>query len=341
MSSFFLLKYKKKFPTKKVISKIYLNYLTKFSWQKKNFFKLFIYKKYKIFFITSIHKNLIKENNEYVYILNGQPVINQKKLSVNFFYENLKNIYKFDKDIYGAWSFIVINKKNSEISIFQNRFSHKPSYYANNESIFLYSSDLRSILLSKILKTSQSIKFRSLYSYCNYKHVYGRGISPINEISQLKFNQNLYFKNKIILKKISDTQGVLKSNSKKTNIDDKLILNKIRSIVKASSIPYKNDANCIALSGGIDSAILAYNLKKVFKKRIDSISIIFDTKNQYNEIENIKILESKFVKTNHRFIFDHSIIQNELERSYNFFDSPIPTVSLWCATTPWLSRVRR
>ena len=52
----------------------------------------------------------------------------------------------------------------------------------------------------------------------------------------------------------------------------------------------------MALSGGIDSAILAYSINKYTNKKIDSCSIIFENENKYNEIENIKILEKKFKK---------------------------------------------
>ena len=57
--------------------------------------------------------------------------------------------------------------------------------------------------------------------------------------------------------------------------------------------------------------------------------MIFDEKNQYNEIENIKILEKKFTKNHHRLIFKPKMIENDLEKSYEYFDCPIPTISFF------------
>jgi len=326
MPNFFIIKYKINFPNNIFFEKILSRFKKKFRWIKKNKINYSILEKSKIFYLGS-SKRKIKENFDKIYILNGDPIFNKKKLSINFFIKNIKNIYEFDNKIYGGWSLVVINKKNTEISVFQNRLSHKPTYYFNNKNIFILSSDLRSILNSNIIKIKQNNKFKLLYTLCNYKSVYGRGISPINKIFQIKFNQVLFLKKKFFSKNINEQKKFILP--KKKDVNKKYILDKIQKILINSCKVYEKSNNCIALSGGIDSAMLAYNLKKIFKRKLNSISIIFEDKNELNEIDNIKILEKKFIHKSHKLVFKPSIIEDELENSYNYFDNPIPTVSFF------------
>ena len=63
-------------------------------------------------------------------------------------------------------------------------------------------------------------KFKFLYIYNNYKSVYGRGISPLNKISQLKFNENLILKKKLKIYKIKKNyRNIYDFTIKKTKIN--------------------------------------------------------------------------------------------------------------------------
>ena len=163
-----------------------------------------------------------------------------------------------------CWKFT--SKQKMDVSQFFKYTISKPSYYFNNQNLFIYSSDLRSIKNSGLVNIKVNNKFKFLYVYNNYKSVYGRGISPLNKISQLKFNENLILKKKLKIYKIKKNYRNIYDFTNKENKNKLDIFQNIEKQIIYSSAPFQNENNCISMSGGLDSAILAFHLKKLFQK---------------------------------------------------------------------------
>ena len=261
MTNLFKTKLKKN--NQKNIDHIYKNILKENKKFKKNN-NLIVIKEKNTFIITRKSNVYIDKQN--IYILEGIPTYESKKVNIKFFIQNknsLNNLY--DKKIYGSWKFTLVSKKNGCISIFQNILSHKPSYYFNNQNLFIYSSDLRSIKNSGLVNIKVNNKFKFLYIYNNYKSVYGRGISPLNKISQLKFNENLILKKKLKIYKIKKNYRNIYDFTNKENKNKLDIFQNIeKQIIYSSAIP--NENNCISMSGGTHNT--CFPLKKIISKKI-------------------------------------------------------------------------
>ena len=133
MSNFFFIKFRKKNLNQDQIKekfKIFKSIYQKYNIKYLDFISS-TNKKFCLFY--SSDKNKFFENKNYIYFLNGNPICNSKKLSVNFFVKNERLI--FNSQINNPWTFIKIHK-NGNVNYLQNILSHKPSYYVQHKDFY-------------------------------------------------------------------------------------------------------------------------------------------------------------------------------------------------------------
>jgi len=328
MSNFFFIKFKNKCLEKNIINHELNIFKSIYKPFNKNSIGISFSKKHAYCLFYSCNKKEIFEDDKNLFLLNGQPIFNSEIVNVNFFKNKTDEL--FDGNMNCPWTLLNIDKKTNNIFLLQNILSHKTSYYSETKDFFLLSSDLRSILKTNFIKNEIDNFFRNLFCFYNYKSVYNRGLSPIKNVYQLKFNEKIsIINNKLEVKKIKNKDKIFTLNKNlKSNINVG-VQRSIEKIIKNIYSPYSNSKNCISLSGGIDSAVLAYSLNKFTNRKLDSVSVIFDKKTRYDETENIKILEKKYINKNYKFIFKPKNIEDEILKIYRDFDHPISSVSFF------------
>ena len=270
-------------------------------------------------------KNIVGFNGE---IFNFFELIKQFNLNckseiemISFLYEKFGT--EFVKKLKGQFAIYIYDKTKKNLYLFRDRFGIRPIYYSlNNSKSFIFASEIKSILSVSNLDHSlngYSLAFTSMFwtnigNQTSFKNI---NLLPANHYLKLdeKFNiiikpyENMFFtKNKIEHKSL-DLHKTLE-NSVKNQI-------------------FGEVGFCSYLSGGIDSSIIAYLLKKITKKKIDTFSIAFEDE-EYDESSAQNEVAS-FLNTNHNTlkITSSDISKNFLKtvhaaETFLFRTAPVP-----------------
>ena len=271
------------------------------------------------------------ENSNYVVGFNGEifnffKIKEKYKLKSKSEIEMILSLYeilkiKFIEELNGQFSIYIYDKKNKKLLLFRDRFGIRPIYYSLNKPYsFIFSSEIKSILSVSDMKHSidgYSLAFTSMFwtNIGNHTSFENINLLPANHylILDEKFNldvvpyKNYFFqKNKIQNKKFDLYKSL--RNSVKNQI-------------------FGEVGFCSYLSGGIDSSIIAYLLKDITKKKIDTFSISFEDKDYDESLAQIEV--SKFLETNHKTLK----IKNK-DVSENFLDTIHATETFLFRTAP-------
>ena len=177
----------------------------------------------------------------------------------------------------GMWAFAFLDKKNGTISLSIDRLGVKPLYYFKNDKNFVFSSDLRSLYLLKVIP--KSINYTALQCYLWNMYI----PSPhtiINDVFKLESGSILVYNlldNTIKKSKYWSIYDI-KSTS---NIDyNDYVANVEKLLQDAVNIRLEADVPVgVFLSGGIDSSLVSIFAANQSKNRINTFSISFKEKN--------------------------------------------------------------
>ena len=254
---------------------------------------------------------ITNENEDIFLVCNGEiynylEIRNEIKDKVNFKTNSdvecilkLYELYSFDcvKKLRGMFSFAIYDAKKSLIFIARDRFGIKPLYYYFDKNSFIFASEIKSILEYSNLNPTINLKkmFPHNYFWMNLE-------THINEIKELE----------------PGTYGVLNTNndlnfevskywSLETNstlTDEKEIIEKLEFFLDEScSIHLRSDVPInMLLSGGVDSNILAYFVKKNYDKKFNSYTF-GNSKKGLNEFESSNFTANEIFKSNQNNIF--------------------------------------
>lgn len=210
---------------------------------------------------------------------------------VLFKYLNKYGIEKTIKEIDGMFSFMYQEKKSNKIFLARDRFGQKPLYYYLNEKIFIFSSEIKPILLFLNNKTYVNKDKVKDYIYDNL--YFGSKDTFFNDIKQVLPGSYIIFENfKIREKNFYNYKNI---NKNKKNFKINQFSKSIKQTVDKHLIADKDI--CLSLSSGVDSkSLVALINKSKFKKNLKkSYSFLFkDFKsgdqeaNRYAKILGIK-----------------------------------------------------
>jgi len=273
------------------------------------------------------------ENNNYVAGFNGE-IFNFFELKEKY---NLKSkseietilfLYdkfdvKFVEKLKGQFAIYIYDKRKKNLFLFRDRFGIRPIYYSLNKlSSFIFSSEIKSILSVSEMNHSlngYSLAFTSMFwtnigNHTSFEDIY---ILPANHYLKLneKFEINIVtYENSFFKKDLLQNKNFNLYNSLKNSVKNQI---------------FGEVGFCSYLSGGIDSSIIAYLLKNITKKKIDTFSISFEDKD-YDE-SSAQNEVSKFLGTNHNTlkISKNDISNNFLEtihaaETFLFRTAPVP-----------------
>ncbi|MBF0596995.1 asparagine synthase (glutamine-hydrolyzing) [Faecalibacter rhinopitheci] len=177
----------------------------------------------------------------------------------------------------GMFVIVVIDYYDNKIKIWRDRFGIKPFYYYLDEHQFIFSSEIKGIFETGLVKKEINYKHLAYSFYLNssfaphtiYENIYT--LEAANKLTvdflSFKFKKEIYW----TLDYIPNNQEI----SKEEFLDD------IKSVVKLASISDVQQA--VMLSGGLDSGLLAYQLHQN-SVDVDAITIYNEEADEQNEL---------------------------------------------------------
>jgi asparagine synthase (glutamine-hydrolysing) len=212
----------------------------------------------------------------------------------------------------GMFSFVIYDSIKKRIFISRDRIGIKPFYYYFKDNHFLFSSELKSMLIYKEIK--REINQESLSEYFTYRYTLAEN-TIVKDIKKLKPGHYLIYENNEI--RIRPYWNLKKKDIKKSNyIKDYYQLH-----TNSVKIRCQTDLNVgLMISGGIDSSSLLYQLDK-FKDNINTYTLGFEDY-AHNEFKDAKIVSDHFF-TNHKEITINEKALKYLPKVIWHMDEPI------------------
>lgn len=260
------------------------------------------------------------ENDDCIIGFNGE-IFNYKKLITKFNFKSnvdsevkllinlwmLKGI-KFIDDLEGQFAIFIYEKKTKKIFLIRDRYGIRPIFYFFDQNSIYFGSEIKSIVstLDKEFEIDSNSLNQTAFFWTNI----GKQ-TAIKDIYSVQAGSYLEYQKGTISEKKYFTNHIINENYSTNNYDQikKDLLKELKDSISRQS--QSEVGYACYLSGGIDSAIIAYLLSE--KKKLDTFSIEFDDE-EYNEKDSqnklIKIFNSR-----HK-----SLVINKEDISKNFMN---------------------
>lgn len=204
----------------------------------------------------------------------------------------------------GIFAFAIYNKKNKELFIARDRFGVKPLFYAKKNNSFIFSSMIKPILKSNIIKPILTKKELANLLSLGPSRKSGSGI--FKDIYELRpAHYLIYKKNRIKIKRYWQ----LKSHKCTDTFEEAKV--KVYKLLSESIKRQMVSDTPIAtlLSGGLDSSLITAITALNSKDRLTTYSIDYEDNSKYFKKNNFTVSEdrhyievmSKAFNTNHKF----------------------------------------
>ncbi|MFD1552831.1 asparagine synthase (glutamine-hydrolyzing) [Putridiphycobacter roseus] len=208
----------------------------------------------------------------------------------------------------GMFAFAIWDKQDKSLFIARDRIGIKPLYYCLDQEQLIFSSSLKSILSTGLIK--KKIDKNGLVDYLRFQTVHAP-YTIIENVYSLLPGQYMFFnEEKEEIKTYWDpttVPGIPKQNRTETIIQIQTKLNEAVDKRLMSDVPFG-----AFLSGGIDSSIIVALMAKQREEKIDTFSVVFK-EDEFSEGKFAKEIAKKY-KTNH----------HEIELEADYFKSLIP-----------------
>lgn len=226
------------------------------------------------------------------------------------------------REFNGIFAFAILDIVNEKLFLTRDRFGVKPLYYYQNKEKFLFSSEIHPIQslvkddinkkqVALLLKLRYNPSPTTLYQKIS-KLEPGHFISidlGTNELEKYSFQKPVLIDNEISFSEALDTYEILFENA---------IKRQLLSDVEVG----------VFLSGGIDSALVAYYAQKHSDKPIKTFSIGFNDKDESDETVDARET-SKILGTEHyEVLINNDEFENIFPKCLNIVEEPLGTTSI-------------
>jgi asparagine synthase (glutamine-hydrolysing) len=206
------------------------------------------------------------------------------------------------KKLFGMWSFAIFDEKKQELFAARDRIGIKPFYYYFKDGLFIFASEIKSILEHPAV--SKEMNIDEIPNYLNY------GMSS---------NHTTLFKNIYKLPaghflKLSKEKGLITerywspynqctdnfSMSSEDIYEELIVL--LRRAIKdrmMSDVPFG-----VFLSGGIDSSLNVALMAELMERPIDTYTVGFKELEKYNELNYARQISDKYKTNHHEILID-------------------------------------
>jgi len=232
-------------------------------------------------------------------------------------YEYLIN-YKFEnfEKINGMWSFAFYNQEKNELFLSRDLLGERHLFYTIDNNQLIFSSEVKPII--SVTESKNEMDFNSIVTSWKFTSS-APGKTLIKNIYRLKPGTNLHFKRGVI--KVNHFQKLhpekwfdfFKAGPDINKVEKKF--EEIFSKELESRLP--NDVSYFtALSGGIDSSILASFISKIKKKKIQTIFGISSNDQKQKINQYVSELDASYYVAK-KFNLDHSHIYLNSDNAIN------------------------
>ena len=219
----------------------------------------------------------------------------------------------------GMFAFTIYDRELSKVYIVRDRFGVKPLYYYSANGDFIFASEIKSLVASKVVK--EELDYQGFYEYLHFATTLGETTFYKN-IKKLEPGYYLEFD----LDKKSFNVEPYRLNYEVATSTDSLeeAIEKTRELFEASvkrqlvsDVPIG-----IFLSGGIDSTAITAYATKHYKGKVKTFSAGFDFDNGNNELESARFIANHFGTEHHELHIKGSNTIDILESINHHFDQP-------------------
>lgn len=211
----------------------------------------------------------------------------------------LAGFQRWGKDVLnklnGMFSFAIYDKENKKVFIARDRYGVKPLYFSQQENLFVFSSEIRSILQSGLVP--DYLNGDAIVDYLRYQTVQ-YPLTIIKEISSLEPGHYIEINSGVVKKdvwyapdkrihKIADEHP----DTVKRNVRDLFFKSVERRLI--SDVPFG-----AFLSGGIDSSAIVAGMHEVKAEKISTFNISFD-ESEFSESAYARQIATKFNTDHH------------------------------------------
>ena len=283
---------------------------------------------------------MISLDGRYIIVFNGE-IYNFKELRTELeelghkFFTNysdtevLINGYKewgknLPQHLNGMWAFAIYDNKHDRIFLSRDRFGEKPLFYYLKNNIFIFGSELSSII--KLKKNNYDLNKLNLKKYCAYGY-FPNNLTPYNDIYKLEGGHNLLLDlNKMTAITIKYWDYLIEPDYTKNEGEwSEIIFSLLEQSIKkrlVADVPIG-----VFLSGGLDSSIIALSAQKNSKNKINTFSINF-SENSFDESRFSNFFSKKIDTLHHSQTVNPNNIKDICEELFSKIDEPLSDSSL-------------
>lgn len=219
----------------------------------------------------------------------------------------------------GMFAFAVWNNQTNELFVARDRLGIKPLYYARVGSTFVFSSEIRALLASGLVK--RKLDYNALEDYLRYQTVH----APHTLVQGVKMLLPGHWLSISDEEQESQCFWHLAENASKELADTDYITikNRIREEL-TKSVERRTVADVpigAFLSGGIDSSVVVGLLAEQSEKPINTFSVTFD-EGEYSEAKYAQLIASKFKTNHHEIRLTPANFLEELPNAFQAMDHP-------------------
>lgn len=223
----------------------------------------------------------------------------------------------FNKMI-GMWGIAIWDSKEEKLLLCRDRVGVKPLYFYHKDNLFLFGSEIKSILQHPEVKRELNIS--ELTNYLNYgmsskNSSLFKNIRKVPSGHYLELNAN----QEITLKRYwSPYNGKFEYNSSEDI--QATILEKLRDAIKIrmmSDVPFG-----VFLSGGIDSSLNVALMNELMDRPVDTFTVGFKELEKFNELEFANQIAKQFNTNHHEILIDSQDAMNILSDLPWYEDEP-------------------
>jgi len=274
---------------------------------------------------------MFSSNERYIIVFNGEIYnFNELKSQLNYDFTTttdtevvLASYLKWGKECVnyfnGMFAFAIWDKFKKELFVTRDRLGIKPLYYYYDESTFIFSSEIRSILKTNLV--DKKICVQGLNEYLKFQTVNCPN-TIIKDIKVLEPASFVFFRDFKLLNKSTYWSPNKKSIDINGYSYDKLKNKVLQELTNSVELRMFSDVDSGAfLSGGVDSSTMVGLMSKLSKRKIKTFNISFDDK-EYSESKYARLVSKQFNTDHTEINLKPEDFLNYIPNALNDMDHP-------------------
>lgn len=228
------------------------------------------------------------------------------------------------KDFNGIFSFAFLDKVKEKLYLVKDFFGVKPLYYYLKENKLIFGSEI------KIIKNNpdyrKELDLDALNSFLTFRYnpapqTLFKGIKKLEAATYLEFSSNgqvrfcnYWSKNQKIDKSITQSEAI----SEYKHLLEQSVERQLLSDVPVG----------LLLSGGLDSAVLGHLMANKTSQKINTFTVGFEGKGNFNELDDARETAKFIGSTHHETFMDRKEYMDCFYNSFYYTEEPIaePTI---------------